>query len=196
MKARKLVLAMLGASVLFGALAGNASARTFSFSSQTLRRIFRAVTFNGAFGNIVCSVTLEGSLHSRTIPKVVGSLIGYITRADLGPCATGTATILRETLPWHLRYLGFTGTLPNITSIRENIVGFSARILEPFAACLARSTPESPVVLTFNVVERVLANGELGGSIPTSCGMNGTFSTDRGPVTVLNSSSRITVTLI
>ena len=27
--------------------------------------------FAGAFGNIVCQVTLEGSLHSRTITKIV-----------------------------------------------------------------------------------------------------------------------------
>jgi len=198
MKLSKLLLATIGATVLLGALVGSASARSFSTTSQTLRATFREVRFNGAFGNITCQVTLEGSLHARTIAKTVGSLIGYITAAVLGPCAEGQATILRETLPWHARYLAFTGTLPNIVTIRINVTGASFRIREPLATCLATSTAEAPAIGTFNrnTTTGALETAEIGGTIPTTCGVNGTFASNRGPVTVLNSTTRITVTLI
>jgi hypothetical protein len=42
-----------------------------------------------------CQVTLEGSLHTRTIAKVQGALIGYITTARLA-CSSGSLTILPE----------------------------------------------------------------------------------------------------
>jgi hypothetical protein len=197
MKLSKLLLATIGATVLLGALVGSASARTLSTSSTTLRSAFRTVTFNGAFGSIRCPVTLEGSLHSRTITKLRGSLIGYITRADLGACETGRATILRETLPWHARYESFSGTLPNITRITIHVIGSSFRIQEPFAGCLARSTVESPAI---GVFEReaggALTGSEIQGSIPTTCGITGSFSSTRDAPTVLNSAARITVTLI
>jgi hypothetical protein len=197
MKLSKLLLATVGAAVLLGALVSSASAGRLSSSSQTLRTAFRTVTFNGVFGDIRCSVTLEGSLHSRTIAKVAGNLIGYITSAVLGRCEEGRATILRETLPWHARYLSFAGTLPSITSIRINVIGASFRIQEPFAGCLATSSTTSPAIGTFNrEAGGVLTSAEIGGTLPTSCGIEGSFSSTRDPVTVLNSTTRITVTLI
>lgn len=196
MKLSKLLLATIGAMVLFGALAGSASARSFSSTSQTLRAQFREVRFNGAFGNITCEVTLSGSLHTRTIAKTVGALIGYINAATLGPCREGTATILTETLPWHARYLAFTGTLPNILTIRINVIGAAFRIREPLATCLATSSAASPAVGTFNrEAGGVLTSAEIGGTIPTSCGIAGTFGSNRGPVTS-SEGARITVTLI
>ncbi|HEU4650520.1 MAG TPA: hypothetical protein VFS49_03810 [Croceibacterium sp.] len=198
MKLSKLLLATIGAAVLLGALVGSASARNLSSSSQTLRSQFREVRFNGAFGNITCQVTLEGSLHSRTITKSAGSLIGYITRADLGPCQEGRATILRETLPWHARYARFAGTLPNITSLGITVTGASFRIQEPLAGCLARTTAESPANGNFtrNTATGALTGATIGGSIPTSCGITGSFESSTGTVTVLNSSTAITITLI
>src|SRR4029077_3157461 len=65
-----------------------------------------------------CPVTLEGSLHSRTIPKIVRVLlIGAVStvRIKNESCTGGTASVLR--LPWHMTYEGFRGTLPNITSV-------------------------------------------------------------------------------
>lgn len=197
MKSCKLLLAALGATLLLASLVGSASARSFSTSSQTLRRTFRTVTFGGAFGSIRCGLTLEGSLHSRTIAKVVGSLIGYITSVTIGVCETGSVTVLSATLPWHMTYAGFTGTLPNITGIRENVIGVSLQIREPLFTCLLRSTTANPVVLTFNrEAGGALTTATLGGTVPTSCGVNGSFSSSADPVTVLNSAARITVTLI
>jgi len=198
MKLFKLVVATAGATVLLGALVGSASARSFSITSQFFRSTFRSLEFNGLFP-MTCQVTLEGSLHARTIAKVLGRLIGYITSAVLGPCQTGTATILRETLPWHVRYLSFSGTLPNITLLRVNVIGYSFRIKEPGGiTCLARSTPERPAIGNFNrdTATRALTTATIGGTIPTTCGAEGEFTSDNGTVTSLNSTTRITVTLI
>jgi hypothetical protein len=201
MRLYKVLLAALGATVLLSALVSTASARSFSTTSQGLRSTFREVRFRLPFFTTSCQVTLEGTLHSRTIAKVAGALIGYITRAELGPCSAGTATILRETLPWHVRYLGFTGTLPTITSLRTNVIDASFRIREPFSiTCLARSTAAQPSVGTFNrEAGGALTTAEIGGTITTGpeCFEEpGVFSSDRGPVTVLGGTARITVTLI
>jgi hypothetical protein len=203
MKACKLLLGALSASVLLGALVGSASAGRLSTSSQTWRATFREVNLRLPFFTSRCQITLEGSFHTRTMAKVAGSLVGYITRALLGPCSNGTKTILSETLPWHLQYAGFTGTLPRIVSIRFNVVGWSQRIREPFGiTCLFRSTATEPVTLNFNrnTTTGALETAEIGGSIRTvgeSCGeIPAALSSDRGPVTVLNSTTRITVTLI
>lgn len=198
MKLCKLLLAALCAATVLAVLAGAASARSFSFEGLTWQATFREVRFNGVFGNITCQVTLQGSLHARTLSKTPASLIGYITRADLGPCAEGRATLLRETLPWHTRYASFAGTLPSITTIRVTITGLGFRIQEPFAGCLARATAEAPAngTLNRNTVTRTIDTAEIGGTIPTSCGVEGSLSSNRAPFTVLNSTARLTVTLI
>jgi hypothetical protein len=197
MRLSKLFLATIAATVLLGAVVGGASARSFSSSSQTFRLTFSRLRLAGVFGSFSCRLTLEGSLHTRTIGKVAGTLIGYITAANLGPCQEGQGTILRETLPWHVRYLSFTGTLPAITSLAINVIGYAYRIREPLATCLLRSTAESPVVGTFNrEAGGALLTAEMGGTILTSCGVNASFSSDRAATTVLNGTARITVTLI
>lgn len=202
MKPYARLIAVASATVLLAALVSTASARTFSTTSQTLRSTFREVKFNLPFGDTICQVTLEGSLHSRTIAKVGGALIGYITRAELGPCSSFAFTILRETLPWHVRYVGFAGTLPNITAMRTNVIGWSERMREPQGvACLWRSTATEPVIITYNrdTVTRELTTSEIGGSIRTGFEcfeISGTYSSDRGPLTVLGAATRITVTLI
>jgi hypothetical protein len=201
MKLSKLLLAALSAMVLLSALVSSASARNLSSSSQTLRSQFREVRFALPFGTVNCQVTLEGSLHARTIAKVAGSLIGYITAARLGPCSSGRATILTETLPWHARYKSFAGTLPNITSVRIDVINASFRVAEGFIFnCLARSTAAEPAIGTFNrEAGGALTSAEIGGTIRTGSECfeeAGSFTSDRGTVTVLNSSTRITVTLI
>jgi hypothetical protein len=200
MRRRRLLLAIIGATVLLGGLTGSASARSLSFSSQTMRATFSTVSFEGPFGTTNCAVTLESSMHTRTIPKLSGWLLGYITRADLGPCSTGTATILRETLPWHMRYESFAGTLPNITSIRAQVVGVSFRVREPNTiTCLVRTMAERPSIATFTreAGTSELTTETIGGTIPTDCaGIEGRLRSVAGFITVLNSTARITVTLI
>jgi hypothetical protein len=201
MRLRKLILATVGATVLLGALVGSASARNISLSNQFIETQWRAVTFTGPFSTrIVCEVHLSGSLHRRTLAKSVGSLIGYITQAEFGnnACSTGRATILRETLPWHVRYLGFVGTLPNITRIIVNVIRASFFVEDGgLVECLAASTVTRPATGTFdrNVATRILTTATIGGTIPCD-GINGILSSEAAQVFLLGTTNRITVTLI
>ena len=128
---------------------GSASANRFSYSSQSFRIIWTSLTFSEAGGNfpISCPVTLEGSFHSATVAKVREALVGYITRASVNNagCSEGQATILRESLPWHVKYQSFTGTLPRITGVRHYLIGAAFQI-EPGLGivCLARSSERFP----------------------------------------------------
>jgi hypothetical protein len=185
-------------TVLLGALAGAASARNLSVSSQNFRATFTSIAISHEGGSIDCPVTLEGSLHARSFPKVAGSLLGYITRADLGPCRQGRATILRETLPWHIRYLSFSGRLPDIESLSVNIVGFSMAVSEGLINCLFASTAANPVVGRFerNIAARTITPLGLLGVVPTRCGLQALVAGTGAPVTQLNNTTRITLTLI
>ena len=147
------------ALVIVGAV-GRASANHLSFSSRFFRIVWVPMTLRGTenFGELIevsCSVTFEGSLHNISIAKVAGNLIGYITRAIAGgPCAKGRLYMLNgsevlpggaratNTLPWHLRYRAYEGTLPFITEVHVEIN--NAKILLAYAeelrdTCLYRS---------------------------------------------------------
>jgi len=129
--------------------------------------------------------------------------MGYITRAILGPCLSGTATILRETQPWHLRYHGFQGNLPNITSITVHVVEAAWRVRESGGInCLSRSSATRPAIATFhrNTVSHEITEAGISGRIPTGfeCfGVEGTFGSDSGAVSLLGTQNvRISVSLI
>jgi len=189
------------ALVVLTAVAGTASARNFSISNQSIRASFREVIFRGVFGTTNCQLTLEGSMHWRTIAKIAGQLTGFITAARLGPCAAGTATILQAGLPWHVRFASFSGALPSITSMTRDLVGaaFSTRETGGIS-CLVRTTATEPArgILTIGA-GGVITGAELGGSIRSGAecfGAAGTFTSSRGVVTVLNSTTAVTLTLI
>jgi hypothetical protein len=200
------------AAVLLGALVGTASAGRLSLSSQTIRMTWASLTFSGGFGTVRCAVTMEGSFHSRTIAKTRESLIGYITNARIShPCSAGAAwahsgetnEVLGGTvsnrLPWHIRYASFTGTLPNITSMNVEVVGIAYLIREPVFGVLCEYAGGAegrggllwriefwPILaVTYAATETVSTNG------CPNLTTNGT-----GRVTVLNSSTGITLTLI
>jgi hypothetical protein len=188
MKLCKPLLASLVATLLLGMLVGSASARNFSMSSQTFGVSFSRLDFTSTFGTVECSVALGGSWHSRTIAKVARSLVGYITSGNVERCARGGATLLRETLPWHVRYSSFTGLLPNISSIRVN-TDTRFRISVFGVACLFASTPEQQAGLTFSVVRGVISRADRSGTVPSSdCGLQGTLSG--------SGTTSVTVTLI
>jgi hypothetical protein len=192
-------LLVIAVIVVFGALTSSASAGRLSLSSQTWRSTFSEWRFAGGFGTMACALTLEGSLHSRTIAKVANALIGYITRAALGSCTQGSAIILTATLPWHVRYVGFTGTLPNIGSLITGIARFSFQIREPVfgITCLAASTDTRPTTGTYNrEAGGALTTAEINGRVPTNCGTEGTLGGSSSSLTVLGAATRITVTLI
>lgn len=198
MKLGNTLLAIIGATVLFSALVATASATRISSSSQTVRATYPRVNFSGGFGTTECAVTLEGSFHSRTLAKVVGALTGYVTRAVIGGthCIRGSATILNASLPWHTRYQSFEGTLPNITSITATVTGVSFNMKEPAfgVECLASGGTATHTFI--REAGGVITSGVIGGESPTTCGINGRFAGTSNSLTVLNSTTRITVTLI
>jgi len=204
MRLVKLLLAAAGTTVLLGALVSSASARNLSISNQSVSAMWSSVRFTGPFGGAAdCHLTLEGSLHSRTSAKVIGSLVGYITRAILGRCEAGTATILQESLPWHDRYSGFLGTLPNITSLILHAVGMSFRIRTPEGViCHVLNTAAEPVAGTFHRSTATHEITEVGisGRIRTGAeclGAEGTLSSVSGALSLLGTpNTRISVSLI
>lgn len=116
----KLTIAALLSSLLLAVAVGSACASRLSISETHFKIIYSPLSFIPSFGGTTrCPVTLEGSFHSRTSSKVAGALAGFITSTTVGPCEAGRARVDTETLPWHIQYTSFAGTLPNITSIDQ-----------------------------------------------------------------------------
>jgi hypothetical protein len=202
MNIRRALLAIAGAAILLGAMASAGSAGRLETSETRLRGVFRSIEFNTPGATTRCALTLDGSFHERTTIKDLGSLVGYLTRAILGSCTSGTGTVLTETLPWHIRYSDFEGTLPEIRSVIAHIVSASWRVRESGGiACLARSSVTKPAVITFHrdPVTHVISEAGISGRISTGAeclGVEGTFSSDSGSITVSNSSTSISISLI
>lgn len=224
LRSSKLVLAALIAVCVLAAIVANTSARRLEISpaERGLRIVwpsYKVLVGWESFEVIVaCPVTLEGSLHSRTLSKVCGALVGYITRATVneGACRasyepemTGTPAkshFLAETLPWHVRYESFTGTLPSIASVTFQVVGAALRVYElPLGeSCLYRSTAAAPMRY---LLERGMA-GEVTGLtneesrlIPNSegspqCSTRGLGYSGTGTVSVLGTTTGISLRLV
>jgi hypothetical protein len=207
-KRTKTVLAGLTAALTMALALTSATASRLSYSSQGFRIVWASLTFSESGGNfpISCPVTLEGSFHSSTIRKVLGTLVSYISRAIVNDaaCSEGHATILRESLPWHVLYQGFTGSLPRIVSVRHYLIGAAFQI-EPGlgVVCLARSTVERPAagdatrdsitgaIMTLEP-DSLLSIPVIGGA---ACPRAGIFA-GSGEVYVLGTTTRVRLSLI
>jgi hypothetical protein len=155
-----------------------------------------------------CHVTIEGSLHSAAISKTSGLLVGYM-RSGIAPVETCRGTEgarpsgLDESLPWHLRYDSFAGTLPRITSIKFRVIGASFLLTIFGVSCLYRTTAESPglVIASLNAEGNVTAvRADETASIPKSsgsvlCPSSGTAS-GSGTMSVVGAQNGMTVRLI
>jgi hypothetical protein len=213
----RLVFAALTAAVVLGGAVGTASARRLEISNQAIRAVWATLKFAPSPTSSInarCPVTLEGSFHSKTISKVSGQLVGYITRAEnangtVPPCryegGISELRILRETLPWHVQYSEFRGTLPRITAVSLRLVRASFRLRGPFGeACLYASTAAQPA---FGIVTINENTGQVTGlradetrSIPLSapngfCPAEGIFE-GSASVTVQNTTTAITIRLV
>jgi hypothetical protein len=145
MKFSKLLLAVVGATVLLGALVASASARNFE-ATQTTSALWTTMNFAGGFGTVECEVRISGSFHARTTGKAVNSLVGYITEATVLACRRGSATVNQGSLPWHRKFRSFAGTLPNITGTSELVTGAEWNLREPFGGtCTVRATTSATV---------------------------------------------------
>jgi hypothetical protein len=134
---------------VFALAVGLASANNLSYSNQAFRIIWARLSFSESGGGIpiTCPVTLEGSFHERTMAKTPGALVAHITSAVVANerCSEGHATILEETLPWHVLYASFSGELPAIASVRHLLLGAGFQIEPGFGVlCLAETSARFP----------------------------------------------------
>jgi hypothetical protein len=218
----KVILAALSASLLLGLAASSASAGRLSTTNARFRVTWNALRFaepGGGGITLTCRVTLEGSFHSTTLRKVAGALIGAVTRAfvDSTNCRGNNephrASVLQETLPWHVTYEGFGGVLPNITEvtflIRRYALTFAATILGITGICAYRDegSPEenfaetatrnvtTGAITSYSVLGGRRARFFRGAPFPEACPTFGGLS-GSGETYQLGNTSRITVTLI
>jgi hypothetical protein len=219
----KLAITALAAAAALGALVSTASARNLSISNQNIRATYRSNEFGASGGGVTlrCELTLEGSFHTNTIVKNVGALVGYITRAIVRrPCTGGTVWAhsgetneilggtFANTLPWHIRYDGFTGTLPAIASVRirlENIqytaraAFFGIPILCAYNSAAANGG-NATATANREAVTGALTTLTPSGIVRSSTGgcPEGQFGAPAGdgPITLLGTTTRLTVTLI
>lgn len=201
MRFGKTLLAVVGATAVLGTLAGSGSAGRLSVTSGIWRVTFAALEYSNTVNQTVCPVTLEGSFHARTTLKMANRLVGYVTRASSGFCSVGTDRFLTETLPWHLRYQSFAGTLPTrITSLMFDIVGLAVRTTGINGTnCLTLTTTTEPLRLRFTreTLTSVLLEAEADGEIRTEIGcfnIPGRLTGRSG--SVQGSPTRMSVTLI
>lgn len=204
----RLAFAGLAATIMMALAVSAASANHLSSSSQTIRAVWSPLRFQVGETTIAsCRVTLEGSFHSTTIAKVEKTLIGAITRAEVGACESGEATVLTESLPWHVQYNGFEGTLPAITGVTLLLVGAAFRIGSLNFFCLARTEANNPakgiviVNTRTHAATGIRANERV--TIPTTSGggfgcpaPEGRFAGTSGAVTQLGTTTAVSVTLI
>jgi len=153
----RLLLVGLAASILLAAAASSVSANRLSLRARfsTFRMIWNSLEFSNTAGEGVvrCPATLEGSFHSATIEKVRGALIGHVTRAALGACEGGQAAAVQGSLPWHLQYESFRGTLPNITLVNLLLIRASFQITESELTCTGTTEAGAPARLRWTVRE-------------------------------------------
>jgi hypothetical protein len=143
-----LLVAMIATTSLWVAI-GSASARRLESSNGSIQVVWSPLQFGAPeIGqSISCPVTIAGSFHSRTISKVSGALVGYVNRATVNSagCSEGSSRVLVETLPWHIRYNSFSGTLPSITGITFTLVGIRfSHTNNEGTSCLIGTTAASP----------------------------------------------------
>lgn len=202
-----LLLALITAAGVLAFGVATASAGRFNISNQGIRATWAAFRFNE--GLATCPVTLEGTLHSRTIAKIARTLVGFITRAKIQTCSVGAARWLEELqgannrLPWHIQYASFTGTLPTIETVRFQVIDLSFLVTKMLESCLYRSTAAAPALLDFfreaggALTIARFSNTEV---IPRVAGglmcENTAKLTGSGAPTVLGSATKITLSLI
>jgi len=165
MKLSKSLLAVVGATVLLGALVSSASARNTRVSSQSNRASWTRMDFSGGFGIIECEVVLEGTYHATTSVKSVGSLLGYITEGSVTRCSRNGVTINRGSLPWHRRYSGFAGRLPLIYGLVETVIGAEFRLRDAWTDATCNVTRESSsTILTYTLSAGAVSRADVSGT--------------------------------
>jgi hypothetical protein len=209
----RLLLTSLAATAILALATTTTTANILSISNQQTRIIWSSLELsNTVTTNVVrCAVTLEGSFHNGTIAKIRELLVGYLSRAAVqnNQCTGGRATILSETLPWHLTYNSFRGTLPRIEEVLLNLIraGFIIEIVG-VNSCKAVTSLAIPARGIANLgasgrVESLRADESTSPGIPLTngpggfaCGLGSSRFSGSASVTQLGSTSSVSVTLV
>jgi len=219
----RIILVSLAVTVALASALSAASARNLQVSNRFFRVTWNPLEFREPAGLAVrCQITMEGSFHESTIAKVERTLIGHITRANVAQetCRTSLGTAahaipwngserilgatIAQSLPWHVTYEAFRGTLPNISGVVLLLRNVRFTLEVPITGCLASyGRAETNLRGIVNVVggEATTLTPEANPRAPRQeniageCPTEGAFS-GNGTVTVLNSTTRIRVTLI
>lgn len=215
--------AALAAALLLATAVGTAGANRLSLGPSTEftvtwfgARFFVEVPELGGRYVVLCPLTLQGAFHAATFAKTAGSLVGLVTSATVGTCTSwleseGTIPleiqlqVLRESLPWHLRYASFSGALPSITAVGLNMVGTQLRLVNmPFGeTCLYASTAAAPLRYTAGVNRgewNIFGAEERAPNMPLSfgegCPEGGLKVAGNGSVTQTGSRTLLRLTLV
>jgi hypothetical protein len=201
----KLLLAGLTAALLLSIGITGASARNFSLSNEQFRVTWGSLHFTSASMSIECPVTLEGSFVDRTIAKVFNAQVGRMSAAAVRneACTGGHITFDAEALPWRVNYNGFSGTLPNITSIQLNFINLKWTFENGSQTCTsnagAREPAKAEVLIAGGRVTGLRADENSGillrGEFLCELAGTGHFA-NTGTVVGLGTTASITVTLI
>jgi hypothetical protein len=213
--------ATAAAIAVLGALAATATAGRLSTSNNQFRAIWAPLSFTtseeGEGISVACSVTVEGSFHYRSIIKASRSLIGYVTKAvNAHPCEGGGEVwtlngventglgVTPNTLPWHISYEGFEGSLPSITGVRFLLRPTFVLRTALSGLCLYGTNIQGVIKreagggATGIVADATIGSSKVSGGI--FCAGQGFFGTPApgasNRVTVLGAETRITITLI
>jgi hypothetical protein len=210
MRRTKFILAGITASLLMGFAVSAATAGRISTSNTKFRVTWASVRFFTAESEVEvrCPLTLEGSFHSATLRKTRGALIGALTRGIVkgDACAGGTVTVLQESLPWHVTWESFRGTLPRIEAVAFLLRRYEFRLEVSSITCLyldqnrpeenlaisATVNPETGQITTTTVLGGRYASWRSGSAF---CPRRGLFE-GAGQAFLLGNTTRITITLI
>jgi len=214
----RLAIALAATCLFTLALTATASAGRLEPSSLGFLAQWRSLEVVSPIGVTVrCPVTLDGSFHTRTIQKIERSLIGYVTLAIVhqAACTSGrgaafngsetyNGTTTPQTLPWHVTYESFRGSLPAIESLRSLLSRMRFGLTVPGICTGQYGTATDnlsgdislssgvAVTTTPTATRNIVSLSRTDGGI---CPARGTME-NVANVTQLSSSARITVRLI
>jgi hypothetical protein len=141
-----LVVAIVGA--LLSVMSATAAAlRSLEINEPGLQIRYRALSFTTEATRIICPATFEIVLEARRIPKTAGARIGNLVlyKVEEGNCtesgmSAGFIRTVEERVSREIRYEGFAGTLPRISSFKITIATIKFLIMSGLLRCLMEGT--------------------------------------------------------
>ena len=196
-KSRLLLLGAVVTLVLAIGVGAAAALRSLEFNAMQVTGTSRAITFAGGGIEVICEITINGTVNARSIAKTRGTAIGRSeARIATERCRGGRLRVLAETEPWTNTYDTFTGTLPSIRSIRSVVSGvaFLVSAFGGLGECLYRGNVAGSTGPSEGFRETI---GDESVQIPLSRNLGGFFCPEEGSMRGMFSFERtLTVRLI